>query len=79
MSMPPKDEESISLIKEIFKRYGIDAKEDERIFPCGREKNWWQRGEAVGELGGPDSEIYYYLNEKEPSAGKIRLIMKMNL
>ncbi len=58
-----KDEESIGLIKEIFKKYGIEAKEGERIFPCGRKDNWWQRGEAVGELGGPDSEIFYYLGE----------------
>ncbi len=24
-----------------------------------RDKNWWQRGDAVGELGGPDSETFY--------------------
>ena len=29
-----------------------------RIFAY-REKNWWQRGNAVGELGGPDSETFY--------------------
>lgn len=29
-----------------------------RIFAY-REKNWWQRGEAIGELGGPDSETFY--------------------
>lgn len=29
-----------------------------RIFAY-REKNWWQRGDAVGELGGPDSETFY--------------------
>jgi alanyl-tRNA synthetase len=28
-----------------------------RIFAY-REKNWWQRGDAVGELGGPDSETF---------------------
>jgi len=22
-------------------------------------KNWWQRGDAIGELGGPDSETFY--------------------
>jgi alanyl-tRNA synthetase len=36
-----------------------------RIFPYGRKKNWWQRGEAVGELGGPSSEIFYDLGIKE--------------
>ncbi len=29
-----------------------------RIFAY-RSKNWWQRGDAVGELGGPDSETFY--------------------
>jgi len=31
---------------------------EQRIFPY-RDKNWWKRGEAVGELGGPDSETFY--------------------
>jgi alanyl-tRNA synthetase len=30
----------------------------QRIFAY-RDKNWWQRGDAVGELGGPDSETFY--------------------
>jgi alanyl-tRNA synthetase len=30
----------------------------QRIFAyC--DKNWWQRGDAIGELGGPDSETFY--------------------
>jgi len=29
-----------------------------RIFPYV-DKNWWQRGDAIGELGGPDSETFY--------------------
>ncbi len=58
-----KDSESIAIIKQIFAKYGIEAKENERIFCYGKEENWWQRGEAVGELGGPDSEIFYYLGE----------------
>ncbi len=63
----PKDVESIEIIKEIFKKYGIDAKEGERIFPYGKKDNWWQRGDSIGELGGPDSEIFYYLGEGNPS------------
>ncbi len=59
----PKDTESIQILTEVFKSYGIEATEGVRIFPCGRDDNWWQRGEAVGELGGPDSEIFYYLGE----------------
>lgn len=36
-----------------------------RIFPYGKKKNWWQRGEAPGELGGPSSEIFYDLGQIE--------------
>lgn len=36
-----------------------------RIFPYGESDNWWQRGDAAGELGGPSSEIFYDLGEKE--------------
>ncbi len=36
-----------------------------RIFPYNKKKNWWQRGEAPGELGGPSSEIFYDLGEIE--------------
>lgn len=41
-----------------------------KIFPYGKDKNWWQRGDAVGELGGPSSEIFYDLGkiEKEDSS-----------
>ncbi|GIW69378.1 MAG: alanine--tRNA ligase [Patescibacteria group bacterium] len=59
----PRDQESIDILKMVYKKYGIDAQEGERIFPCGKKDNWWQRGDAVGELGGPDSEVYYYLGE----------------
>ncbi|EKE00220.1 MAG: hypothetical protein ACD_22C00072G0003 [uncultured bacterium] len=68
-STSPKDEESIAILKDTFAKYGIKAKEGERIFPCGRKSNWWQRGDAVGELGGPDSEIYYYLGDSTPKLG----------
>jgi alanyl-tRNA synthetase len=30
----------------------------QRIFAY-RDKNWWKRGDAIGELGGPDSETFY--------------------
>ncbi len=52
----PKDTESIEIVKQIFNKYGVD--DENRIFEY-REKNWWQRGDAVGELGGPDSETFY--------------------
>lgn len=66
----PKDTESINIIKTIFAEYGIDAKEGVRIFAYGRDDNWWQRGDAPGELGGPDSEIFYYLGEDGTGEGK---------
>lgn len=78
----PRDDLAISLWKEAFKKYGVDAefseditnipsdlKEGEewkyRIFPYGRDANWWERGHASGELGGPSSEIFYDLGVKE--------------
>jgi alanyl-tRNA synthetase len=36
-----------------------------RIFPYPKSKNWWQRGEAVGELGGPSSEIFFDMGQPE--------------
>lgn len=59
-----KDEESIAIWKKLFSEVGIDAKEGERIFPYGVEKNWWSRSGTPsqmppGEPGGPDSEIFY--------------------
>lgn len=59
-----KDTESIQLWKELFKKAGISAKEDERIFLYDVEKNWWSRAGVPekmppGEPGGPDSEVFY--------------------
>lgn len=58
----PKDEESILIWEEQFAKLGIDTRN--RIFPYGPEKNWWSRAGIpdkmpAGELGGPDSEIFY--------------------
>ena len=36
-----------------------------RIFPYNKKKNWWQRGQAPGELGGPCSEIFYDVGQIE--------------
>ncbi|MFA6005589.1 MAG: alanine--tRNA ligase-related protein [Patescibacteria group bacterium] len=66
----PKDIESIKIIQEIFAKYGVKAEEGQRIFAHDRKENWWQRGDAVGELGGPDSEVFYYLGDGEPPLGK---------
>lgn len=60
----PKDTESVEIWKELFKKVGIDAKENERIFSYGVDKNWWSRSGTpdrmpAGEPGGPDSEVFY--------------------
>jgi len=67
----PRDEESIKVIQEIFAKHGIDAKVGERIFPCSKKHSWWQRGDAIGELGGPDSETFYYFGEGTPPKGSV--------
>ncbi|MCL4365850.1 alanine--tRNA ligase [Patescibacteria group bacterium] len=53
----PKDKESY----EIWKSLGVP---DDHIFFYGVKKNWWSRSGTpdkmpVGEIGGPDSEIFY--------------------
>lgn len=60
----PKDDESIYLWKEIYKKVGIEANVGERIFTYPAKKNWWSRsGEPdkmpPGEPGGPDSEVFF--------------------
>ncbi|MBI4999619.1 alanine--tRNA ligase [Candidatus Gottesmanbacteria bacterium] len=57
----PKDEESVR----IWENLGIA---EERIFPYPSDKNWWSRSGTpeqmpVGEIGGPDSEIFYDFGE----------------
>ncbi|MBL8015136.1 MAG: alanine--tRNA ligase [Candidatus Doudnabacteria bacterium] len=42
----------------------IDTKKSYRIFTYPAKKNWWQRGNAAGELGGPDSEIFFDLGKQ---------------
>ncbi len=65
----PKDNESIEILKEIFPKYGIsNPKEGERIFAY--EGNWWERGDAIGELGGPDSEVFVYIGSEGTGLGK---------
>ena len=63
----PKDTESIAILQDIFSSYGISAQVGNRIFTHGKEDNWWQRGDTPGELGGPDSEVFYYLGDGDAS------------
>lgn len=58
----PKDEESAT----IWKKLGI---KDDHIFYYGVEHNWWSRSGPPenmppGEIGGPDSEVFYDFGEK---------------
>lgn len=63
----PKDEESINIWQEQFKKVGIEAKEGERILALGRDDNWWEQGGVETGPAGPDTEIFYYLgSEKNP-------------
>jgi alanyl-tRNA synthetase len=62
----PRDEESIKILKDVFSKYDIDAEVGTRIFPYDKKSNWWQRGDAIGELGGPDSEVFYYFPKGDP-------------
>jgi len=57
----PKDNESL----EIWKSLGVS---DEHIHFYGAKKNWWSRSGPPenmpeGEIGGPDSEIFYEFTE----------------
>lgn len=76
----PKDVETVEIWKDLFKKAGVEAKdadfsEDngikkrERIFYYDESKNWWSRSGSpadmpVGELGGPDSEIFWDFGEE---------------
>ncbi|MBP9758199.1 alanine--tRNA ligase, partial [Candidatus Dojkabacteria bacterium] len=44
-----------------------------RIFTYDGKKNWWQRGEAPGELGGPTSEMFYDCGAEVPEKYKVSL------
>lgn len=75
----PKDEESIKLWIEQFKKAGTEARFSEnqdigtkaRIFAYGKEKNWWGPPGASGPCG-PDTEIFYDTQKKHDSAfGKV--------
>lgn len=74
------DIESMSIWTELFREKGIEAKVANlgnqtpditkgRIFYYGVDKNWWSRigtpaQMPVGEIGGPDSEIFYDFGEE---------------
>ena len=60
----PKDNETIEITSQVFKKYKVNAEINKRIFLYGFDENWWSRSGAPnnmpsGEPGGPDSEIFY--------------------
>ena len=70
----PKDEKTANIWKKLFVDAGMDAKDVDsaetngmqggRIFYYNEKKNWWSRSGTPdkmpeGELGGPDSEIFW--------------------
>jgi alanyl-tRNA synthetase len=70
----PKDGETANIWKQLFASAGVDAKgvdfserdgmQGGRIFYYDEKKNWWSRSGVPrampeGELGGPDSEIFW--------------------
>lgn len=71
-----QDDESIDIWKKIFAHVGLKAgvgtadtfHPEQRITMYGVDKNWWSRSGTphnmpVGEVGGPDSEIFYDFGE----------------
>ena len=54
----PLDQESI----DIWKSLGIS---EERIAKLGKDDNWWGPAGKTGPCG-PDTEMFYWINDKEP-------------
>lgn len=68
----PRDESAALIWKEIFENAGLSS--DGRISYCGVSDNWWSRSGTpenmpVGEIGGPDSEVYFDL---KPDEGELK-------
>jgi alanyl-tRNA synthetase len=78
----PYDAEAAQIWKKQFAEAGIEAliyevdkktaQGEFRIFPLGKEDNWWG---PVAETGpcGSDSEVFYYRGEKTPDFSQERL------
>lgn len=66
----PKDTQSYEIWKTLFEKKGLSS--ENRILEYGVEKNWWSRAGIpenmpVGELGGPDSEVFFDFETKHKS------------
>ena len=58
-----RDDESFGIWKDVL-RESFDSAQDSRIFWGNISTNWWSRSGVpdnmpVGEIGGPDTEVYY--------------------
>jgi len=87
----PKDTESAAIWKSLFASKGIEAREaeigseeagykrgikpGERIFYYDADKNWWWRGDKIGDMpegepGGPDSEMFFRFDDSPHTDGE---------
>ena len=69
----PFDEESKNIWIDLLSAGGSDPKE--RIYAAGVDKNWWSRSGVPanmpeGEIGGPDTEVYYKFDRKHDAGCK---------
>ncbi len=55
----PRDDASAQILERLYIDKGLGSSSNSHIHFL--RDNWWQRGDGVGELGGPDSEIFYYV------------------
>ncbi len=79
-----RDDEAASTWQKLFATAGIEAKiivnstdglQGGKIFFYGEKKNWWSRSGVpanmpLGELGGPDSEVFYDFGEQTSDLAK---------
>jgi len=70
-----RDNESFEIWSDVLKR-SFDSAQDSRIFWGNISTNWWSRSGIpdnmpVGEIGGPDTEVYYKFDD--PPAGEAGL------
>lgn len=75
-----KDEESIQIWKDLYKKHGIKAEvfdpqkpnnSNARIFALNKEENFWGPAGQTGPCG-PSSEFYYYFGKGKPDFEKSR-------
>jgi alanyl-tRNA synthetase len=79
-----RDDTAADSWQKLFASVGLQAKtvanptdglQGGRIFFYGEKKNWWSRSGVpanmpLGELGGPDSEVFYDFGEQETALAK---------